>query len=122
MAKVHVKINDNVFVLSGKDQGKTGKVLRVDPQKGRIVVEGVNMATKHKRPDMRLKTGGIIHQENPIDASNVMLVCPKCKRPVKVGAKILENGEKIRVCKSCGATLESLRADDSNKMNEKTEA
>lgn len=115
MAKVHVKVNDNVFVLSGKDAGKNGKVLKVDASKGRVIVEGVNFATKHKRPDMRRNTGGIIHQEAPIDASNVMLVCPKCKRPSKVGAKVLENGEKIRVCKACGATIDSVSAKKESK-------
>lgn len=109
MNKVHVKVNDNVFVLSGKEAGKTGKVLKVDPKHNKVIVEGVNVVTKHKRPNMRLQTGGIIHQEAPLDASKLMFVCPKCKRPYKTGVKFLANGEKLRVCKACGETIESVR-------------
>lgn len=111
MAKVHVKINDNVFVLTGKDAGKNGKVLHVDSKKNRVIVEGVNMCTKHKKPDMRNQTGGIIQQEGSIHASNVMVICPKCKRPSKMGFKLTENGEKVRVCKACDGILESVSKD-----------
>ncbi|MDO5737734.1 MAG: 50S ribosomal protein L24 [Eubacteriales bacterium] len=106
--KVHVKVNDNVYVLSGKDKGKSGKVLRVVPEKNRVFVEGVNIVTKHKRPDQRNNTGGIIHQEASINASNVMLVCPKCKRPAKTGRKFNTEGEKVRYCKACDATIDVI--------------
>lgn len=109
MSKIHVKKDDKVFVLTGKDAGKTGKVLEVVSDKGRVIVEGVNMSTKHKKPRGRNQQGGIIHQESPVSSSNVMLVCSKCKRPSKVGRKILENGEKVRVCKACGEMIDTIR-------------
>ncbi len=109
MAKLHVKVNDNVFVLNGKDAGKTGKVLKVDPKHNRVVVEGVNIITKHQKPDMRLNTGGLVKKEAAINASKVMLVCPKCKKPSKTGYRFLENGDKVRYCKSCNADLETVR-------------
>lgn len=109
MSKVHVKKDDNVFVLSGKDAGKTGKVLKVIADESRVIVEGVNMSIKHKKPRGRYQQGGIIHQESPVSSSNVMLVCSKCKRPSKTGSKILENGEKVRVCKACGEIINTVR-------------
>ena len=109
MSKVHVKKDDQVFVLTGKETGKTGKVLRVDPDKGRVLVEGVNVVKKHKKPRGRNQQGGIIAQEAPVDASNVMLVCSKCKRPSKTGRKFLENGEKVRFCKACGEIIDTIR-------------
>ncbi|MDD2392481.1 MAG: 50S ribosomal protein L24 [Eubacteriales bacterium] len=110
MAKVHVKKNDNVFVLTGKDAGKTGKVLEVDPAANRVIVEGVSMSVKHKKPRGRNQQGGIIHQESSVHASNVMVVCDKCKRPAKIGKKILPNGEKVRVCKSCGEIVGTIKS------------
>lgn len=109
MTKVHVKKDDNVFVLTGKNAGKTGKVLKVLADDGRVIVEGVNMSVKHKKPRGRYQQGGIIHQESAISSSNVMLVCSKCKRPSKFGRKILENGEKVRVCKACGEIIDTVR-------------
>lgn len=109
MSKIHIKKDDTVYVLSGKDAGKTGKVLKVYAEEGRVIVENVNMVTKHKKPRSRNQQGGIIHQEGTISSSNVMLVCSSCKRPSKVGRKVLENGEKIRYCKACGETIDTLR-------------
>lgn len=109
MAKIHVNKNDNVFVLTGKDAGKTGKVLDVDSNRSRVIVEGVNMSVKHQKPRGRGQEGGIIHQESSIHSSNVMVVCSKCKRPAKIGRKILPNGEKLRVCKSCGEIIGTIR-------------
>lgn len=106
--KVHVKKDDNVYVLSGKDAGKTGKVLKVFPVTGRVIVEGVNMSVKHEKPRGRYQQGGIIHQESPVSSSNVMVVCSKCKRPSKLGHKLMANGEKIRVCKACGAEIDTV--------------
>lgn len=106
MAKVHVKKDDLVYVLSGKDRSKTGKVLVVDAKKNRVVVEGVNMISKHRKPSAKQPQGGIDHREGTIDASNVMVVCDKCKKPTKVAHKVQENGDKIRVCKSCGEAIE----------------
>ena len=109
MSKVHVKKDDQVIVLKGKDTGKTGKILKVDASEGRVIIEGVNMSVKHKKPRGRNQQGGIIHQEAPVSSSNVMLVCSKCKRPSKTGRKILENGEKVRVCKACGEIIDTIR-------------
>ncbi|MHB8962617.1 MAG: 50S ribosomal protein L24 [Saccharofermentanales bacterium] len=110
MAKVHVKKNDNVFVLSGKDAGKSGKVLDVDSENSRVIVEGVNMSVKHKKPRGRNQQGGIIHQESSVHSSNVMLVCEKCKRPAKIGRTVLPSGEKVRVCKSCGEITGTVKS------------
>ncbi|MGI6157097.1 MAG: 50S ribosomal protein L24 [Saccharofermentanales bacterium] len=107
--KVHVRVDDNVYVLNGKDAGKTGKVIAVFPKEGRVIVEGVNIATRHVKPRSQQQRGGIIHQEMPIDASNVMLVCAKCKRPTKVGRRINDNGDKVRFCKSCDAEISVIR-------------
>lgn len=106
MAKVHVKKGDFVYVLTGKDRSKTGKVLSVDAKTNRVVVEGVNLVTKHRKPSARLPQGGIEHKEAPIDASNVMLVCDKTKKPTKVTHKVLENGEKVRISKASGEVVE----------------
>jgi len=107
--KVHVKKGDTVYILSGKDRGKKGKVLSVIPSKGTVLVEGVNMSTKHKKPRNMYQQGGIIHQESPIDSSNVMLVCDKCKKPTKIAKKIFENGQKARVCKKCGEVIDIIK-------------
>ena len=99
-----IKTGDNVIVLSGKDKAKTGKVLRADPAAQKVVVEGVNVATKHQAPRKQGQEGGIIKVETPIYASKLQVVCPKCGKATRVGHKI-ENGKKSRVCKKCGANL-----------------
>ena len=104
--KVHVKKEDTVLVLSGKDRGKKGKVLSVNPSTNQVLVEGVNMATKHKKPTGKYQQGGIIHQEAPIDGSNVMLICDKCGKPTKVAKTILDNGQKSRSCKHCNEIID----------------
>lgn len=109
MSQVHVKEGDRVFVLRGKDKGKNGKILAVFPDKNRVIVEGVNVVTKHKKPNQQLQTGGIIHQEAAINASNVMLLCPKCKRPSKTGKRFEDNGDKVRYCKACDATIDTVK-------------
>lgn len=103
--KVHVKKDDKVYILTGKEAGKSGKVLQVDRAKGRVIVEGVNLVKKHKKPRSRTQTGGIVEMEASIDASNVMLVCPHCKRPAKTGTRVLESGARERFCKACSATV-----------------
>lgn len=108
MAKVHVKVNDTVYVLSGKDRAHVGKVLKVFPAKGRVIVQGANMVQKHNKPTQSNPQGGITEQEGSIAASNVMLVCDKCKKPSKVGRKVLENGSKIRYCKSCNEEIDTI--------------
>ena len=103
--KVNVKKDDQVIVISGKDKGKKGKVLVVAPKDGKVIVEGINMATKHTKPRAQGQTGGIIQQECPIYASKIMLICPKCGKPARTGKKILDDGKKVRYCKKCLETL-----------------
>jgi large subunit ribosomal protein L24 len=104
--KIHVKKGDQVVVISGKDKGKKAKVLVALPREGKVIVEGVNMCTKHKKPSGQMQQGGIIHQEAPIFASKVMLWCDKCKKGVRIGKRLLQDGSKSRYCKSCGEMLD----------------
>ncbi len=104
--KMNIKKGDMVEVIAGKDKGKKGKILTAFPKQNRVIVEGVNMLTKHVRPTRQLQQGGIIHQEGPIDASNVLLYCPRCKKGRRIGKKILKDGTKVRYCKSCEETLD----------------
>ena len=104
---MNIRSKDTVVVITGKDKGTTGKVLTAFPKTNKIIVEGVAIATKHQKPRQAGVPGGIIKKEAAIDASNVMLVCPKCKKGVRVGMQVLENGNKVRVCKKCGATIEA---------------
>ena len=101
---MNIKKDDNVIVLSGKDKGKQGKVLSADPKAMKVVVEGVNVATKHQKPMKQGQDGGIIKVETPIYVSKVQLVCPKCGKGTRVGHKIAD-GKKVRVCKKCGAEV-----------------
>ena len=101
---MNIKRDDKVIVLSGKDKGTEGKVLSVDPKAGKVIVEGVSVASKHSKPRKQGEKGGIIKLETPIYACKVMVVCPKCGKPTRVAHK-LENGKNVRVCKKCGATM-----------------
>lgn len=103
--RIHVKKNDTVMVISGKDKGKTGEVLAVMPKTGKIVVKGVHVVTKHQKPSSKNMQGGIIQKEAAINSSKVMLYCPKCKSVTRISHKIEENGTKNRVCKKCGETF-----------------
>ncbi len=107
MSKVHVKTGDKVVVINGKDRGKQGKVMQVSPSEGKVIVEGVNVVSKHVKPRKMGEAGGIIKAESALYADKVQLVCPKCGRPTRVG-HIIENGKKFRVCKKadCGAKFE----------------
>ena len=101
---MNVRKDDKVIVLSGKDKGKEGKVLSAFPKKGKVIVEGVNVASKHRKPRNQNEQGGIIKMETPIYACKVMVVCPKCGKPTRVAHKV-ESGKSVRVCKKCGANL-----------------
>ena len=101
---MNIKKDDKVVVLSGKNKGKEGKVLSADPKGGKVIVEGVNVATKHQKPKNQQDQGGIIKTETPIYACKVMVVCPKCGKPTRVAHKITD-GKKARICKKCGAEL-----------------
>ena len=100
-----VRTNDEVVVLTGDDKGTRAKVLRVLNDKGKIVVEGVNLVYKHVRPNQRNPQGGRLSKEMPIDASNVMLYCSACNRGVRVGHRFTDEGRKQRYCKSCSTSL-----------------
>ena len=102
---MNVKKNDTVIVLSGKDKGKKGKVLKAMPETGKVVVEGVAMVTKHQKSRGQGMPGGIVSKEAAIDASRVMLVCPSCGKPTRLAHKLLEDGSKVRLCKKCGETF-----------------
>lgn len=105
MNKVHVKTGDTVVVLSGKDKGKKGKVLAVSPKEGKVIVEKINMVSKHVKPRRMGEPGGIIKAEGAMYASKVQIVCPRCKEPTRVGHKIYEDGTKSRICVKCGEAL-----------------
>jgi large subunit ribosomal protein L24 len=103
-----IRKGDTVEVLSGDDRGARGSVHQVLPDEGRVVVSGVNLVKKHQRRTGDVRTQvGIIEREAPIALSNVALVCPRCSKATRVGYRILENGSKVRVCKSCDETIES---------------
>ena len=101
VTKLHVKKDDLVMIIAGKDKGKSGKILRVLPDKGRVLVENLNMIKRHTRPSQRNNTGGIIEKEAPIAISNVQLLCQGCNKPVRTGIRTLEDGSKARFCKKC---------------------
>ncbi len=124
---MHIRAKDRVVVITGKDKGKEGEVLSVIPyvdktdpnnrqpsmmgknrvkKYDRVIVEGVNICKRHMRPQQQGGAGQIVSKEAAIAASNVMLICPKCKRGVRVGYQVLENGNKVRVCKKCGTTID----------------
>ncbi|MBU0479757.1 MAG: 50S ribosomal protein L24 [Proteobacteria bacterium] len=102
-----IKVNDQVEVIAGKDKGLVGKVIGSFHDKGRVIVEKVNMIKRHTKPSQANQQGGIIEKEAAIHVSNVMLVCPKCSKPARVGAKVLDDGMKVRVCKKCGESVEA---------------
>ena len=105
MNKMSIKKDDLVVVLSGKDKGKQGKVLKTEPKSGKVVVEKVNLVSRHTKPRRQGEEGGIIQKEAPIYASKVMRVCPKCNKPTRAAHKVLADGKKVRICKKCGAEI-----------------
>jgi len=104
MNKIHVKSGDKVVILSGRDKGKKGKVMEVSPTEGKLIVEGCNIISRHVKPRKKGKPGGIIKAESAMYSAKVMLVCPKCDKPTRIGHKFLTDGTKLRQCKnkSCG--------------------
>jgi len=106
MPKLSVKKGDTVLVIAGKDNGKKGKIIQALPKENKVVVEGVNVVKRHTRPSQKLPQGGIVEKEAPIHASNVMVICPSCGKPTRVGKRFLADGNKIRVCKKCGESLD----------------
>lgn len=101
-----IKKNDPVVVIAGDDKGKRGKVLKTFPEKGRAIVEGVNFIKRHTRARKQGQKSGILEKEAPISATNLMVVCSKCDKGVRVGARVMPDGRRVRVCKSCGEMLD----------------
>jgi large subunit ribosomal protein L24 len=102
-----IRKNDSVLVISGRDRGKRGRVLRVIPDKARLVVEGVNFVKRHTRPNPQKNIkGGIVEREAPLSASNVQLVCPECSAPTRVGRKLLDDGRRVRYCRKCKGVVD----------------
>ena len=105
--KCHIKKDDKVKVIAGKDKDKIGKVLKVIRKSDRILVENVNIVKRHSRPNAQNKQGGIVESEAPIHFSNVMLMCNKCLAPVRVKMQRLEDGKKMRVCRKCDEIIDA---------------
>jgi large subunit ribosomal protein L24 len=104
--KMNIRKNDSVMVITGRERGKTGKVLRVIPERNGAIIERVNLVKRHTRPRGPQQSGGILEKEAPVRLSNLMIMCDKCNAPVRVGRKILASGEKVRICRRCGEPLE----------------
>jgi large subunit ribosomal protein L24 len=106
MGLVQIRKNDSVMVIAGRERGKTGKVLRVVPEKGALIIERVNLVKRHSKPRGPQQPGGIVEKEAAIHASNIMIMCDKCNAPVRIGHKQLGDGKKIRICRRCGEALD----------------
>jgi len=103
---VEIRKNDSVMVIAGKERGKTGKILRVLPEKSAVIVERLNIVKRHSKPRGPQQPSGIVEKEAAIHSSNVMIMCDKCNAPVRIGQKILADGKKIRICRSCNEALD----------------
>jgi large subunit ribosomal protein L24 len=108
MAFAHVRKGDTVIVVAGKERGKRGRVLRVIPEKSRVVVERVNMIKRHQRPTQKIRQGGIIEREGPIHLSNVMLIDPASGKPTRIGRRELSDGKKVRVARASGEIIDKV--------------
>ena len=106
MNKVHVKTGDTVVVINGKNRGARGKVLEVSPSENKVIVEGVNIVTKHVKPKQMGEQGGLVKAESALYADKVQLICPKCGRPTRTGSKVNAKGKKVRVCKKADCLAE----------------
>ena len=104
--RCHIKKDDKVKVISGKDKGKIGKVLKVNKKDGRLLIEKVNMIKRHVRPNAQNRQGGIIESEAPIHWSNVMIMCNKCVKPARIKTTVLEDGKKVRTCQKCDENID----------------
>ncbi|HEY3353312.1 MAG TPA: 50S ribosomal protein L24 [Polyangia bacterium] len=104
---MHVRKGDTVVVVTGKEKGKRGKVLRILTKKDRVLVERVNMVKRHTKPSQKHPQGGIIEKEGSIEISNLQIYCPKCDAPRRTGVKVREDGKKQRTCRKCGEVFEA---------------
>ena len=105
MKKMSIRKDDMVVVLSGKDKGKQGKILEVMPKEGKVVVEKINVVSRHTKPRKQGDQGGILKKEAPIYACKVQRVCPKCGKPTRAAHNVQADGKKVRICKKCGAEI-----------------
>ena len=105
MKKMSIRKDDMVVVLSGKDKSKQGKILEVMPKEGKVVVEKINVVSRHTKPRKQGDQGGILKKEAPIYACKVQRVCPKCGKPTRAAHKVQADGKKVRICKKCGAEI-----------------
>ncbi len=103
--KVKIKKGDKVYILTGKDRGKSGKVLTVMPKEKKAIVEGINVMKKAVKGNSSNPQGGIVEKASPVDISNIQVICPGCNKSNKVGFKVLKNGNKERICRKCGKEL-----------------
>jgi large subunit ribosomal protein L24 len=103
--RTRIRRNDLVMIVTGRDRGKTGKVLRVVPRENRVVIERINLVKRHSRPSGPASPGGIVEKEAPVALSNVMIMCDRCNAPVRIGVKIAGDSAKTRVCRRCGEPL-----------------
>lgn len=103
--RIKIKIGDTVLMILGRDRGKIGKVLEIFPKSNRIMVEGINIVKKHVKPKKSGEKGQRVEIPRSLNVSNVKLICPRCKKAVRVGYKILENKKRIRICKKCGQDI-----------------
>lgn len=106
-SKFHLKKDDKVKIIAGRDKGKIGKILKVHQKKNRILVENINIVKRHTRPSATNRQGGIVEGEAPIHWANVMLMCNKCVKPVRIKMKRLEDGKKVRVCRACNEIMDA---------------
>lgn len=105
--KCYIKKNDKVKIITGKDNGKIGKVLKVNRKKNRLLIENINIVKKHTKPDMRNRQGGIVESEAPIHWSNVMVMCNRCVTPTRIKFQLLDDGKKVRKCRKCNEILDA---------------
>lgn len=105
--KIRIKKDDKVKVLTGKDKGKIGKVLKVNKKTNRVVVENINVVKANQRPSQANPQGGIVEKTMPIQISNLMVMCNSCVKPTRIGMKLLEDGKRVRICKKCNQQIDS---------------
>jgi large subunit ribosomal protein L24 len=108
VSKTRIKKGDTVMVIAGRERGKTGKVLSLQLNDGKVTVEKLNIIKRHTKPNQKNRQGGILEREAPLAISNVMLLCSNCNKPVRTGIKILDDGRRVRMCKKCNEVIEKV--------------
>jgi large subunit ribosomal protein L24 len=101
VSRLHVKKNDLVMVIKGREKGKSGRVLKVLPEKEKVIIEKINFIKRHSRPHGQQRRGGILEREAPLHVSKLMLLCEKCNKPVRIGHRVIEGEKKVRICRKC---------------------